>query len=72
MANIKLIFFKEADGLIPLLSWFNKIESKQAKADCIAKMKLLAQKGHELYRPYADALRDGIRELRVKTGRVNI
>ena len=72
MANIKLIFFKEADGSIPLLSWFNKIESKQAKADCTAIMKLLAQNGHKLYRPYADALRDGIRELRVKTGRVNI
>lgn len=31
----------------------------------------LAAFGHELRRPHADALRDGIRELRAKKGHVN-
>ena len=71
MTNTKIIFFREADGSIPLLTWLDKIELKRAKADCTAIIKHLAQRGHKLHRPYTDALRDGIRELRVKTGRVN-
>ncbi len=43
----------------------------KAFAKCIAKIRLLALFGHELRRPDADYLRDGIYELRAKKGRVN-
>jgi phage-related protein len=37
----------------------------------VAKIRRLAAMGHELRRPDADILRDGIYELRVREGRVN-
>jgi hypothetical protein len=40
-------------------------------AKCIASIERLAEFGHELKRPLADFLRDGIHELRVRKGGVN-
>lgn len=37
----------------------------------IARIELLEEKGHELRRPHADTLRDGIHELRAVSQRVN-
>jgi phage-related protein len=37
----------------------------------MARIRLLAALGHELRRPHADVLSDGIWELRVRVGRVN-
>ena len=42
-----------------------------AYAKCIAVIQRLTEAGFELRRPTADALRNGIRELRAKRGRVN-
>jgi len=39
-------------------------------ANCRAKIELLGNFGHELRRPAADFLRDGIYEFRAKQGRV--
>jgi hypothetical protein len=44
---------------------------QQAYAKCIAAIERLAEFGHELRRPLADFLRDGIHEPRVRKGRVN-
>jgi hypothetical protein len=41
-----------------------------AYAKCLQRVLQLAQLGHELRRPLADTLRDGIHELRAKRGRV--
>ncbi len=41
-----------------------------AWANCRARIVLLSQSGHELRRPAADLLRDGIYELRAKQGHV--
>jgi hypothetical protein len=42
-----------------------------AYAKCAAAVQRLAEFGHDLRRPTADYLRDGIHELRSKRGRVN-
>ena len=44
--------------------------NEKAWAHCRARIELLAQFGHELRRPAADYLRDGIYELRAKQGHV--
>ena len=71
----KLTFFFYADekGECPVHAWLNELARKDAKAaaGCIARIRLLANLGHELRRPHADYLRDGIYELRTKRGRVN-
>jgi hypothetical protein len=51
----------------------NELEKKKPKAyqKVVQRILLLEQQGNELRRPLADALRDGIRELRAKVGTVN-
>ena len=44
--------------------------NEKAWAHCRARIEMLAQFGHELRRPAADYLRDGIYELRAKQGHV--
>ncbi len=44
--------------------------NSKAWANCRARIVLLSQTGHELRRPAADFLRDGIYELRAKQGHV--
>lgn len=65
--------FREADGGIPLMTWLDELEASEPLAyeKCLTRILELAKYGHELRRPQADALRDGVRELRVKVGRVN-
>jgi phage-related protein len=58
------IFYQEDDGTVPLLEWFNAIPSR-AQDKCRVKIERLRALGHELRRPEADYLRDGIYELRV-------
>lgn len=64
-----LVLFREADGATPFLHWFAGL-SARAQLRCRARLQLLHQQGHLLRRPAADYLRDGIYELRVRTGRV--
>ena len=55
-----------------MLEWLRELRDKNAKAwaSCRARIVLLSQFGHELRRPAADYLRDGIYELRAKQGHV--
>jgi hypothetical protein len=57
----------------PLQDWLQRLRRRQPKAyqKCLARILLLAEHGSELRRPSADYLRDGIRELRIKSGRIN-
>jgi phage-related protein len=66
------IAFYAEDDTVPVLDWLEDLYrlDKKAAAECIARVRLLAQFGHELRRPHADILRDGIYELRAKRGRV--
>ena len=70
MPRTKVVFYREAEGTIPLLDWFEKIPAR-AKAKCRLRLDRLRELGHELRRPEADYLRDGIHELRVAMSGVN-
>ncbi len=69
MPEILVHFFKEADGTVPLIEWLDgRAEKVQDK--CQERLERLEAFGHELRRPLADFLRDGIYELRVRVGTV--
>lgn len=73
MPGTRLIFFKDDDGAVPVRDWLLQLRrrQRQAFAKCVVRIRRLAEMGHELRRPEADLLRDGIYELRARQGRVN-
>jgi phage-related protein len=73
MPQTTIRVFREANGTVPLEEWLKKLEEfePRAHAKCLQRILLLSRLGNELRRPLADMLRDGIRELRAKKGRVN-
>ena len=52
------------DGSCPFVEWFDELPAK-AQDKCYLRLERLGEVGHELRRPEADFLRDGIYELRV-------
>ena len=70
MPEVDVVLYQESDGTAPLLDWLQGLAPK-ARAKCIARVIRLRQRGHELRRPEADYLRDGIYELRVGWQRAN-
>lgn len=58
-----IFFYREEDGRVPLLDWLDGLPEK-ARLKCLARLQRLEVQGHELRRPEADYLRDGIYELR--------
>jgi phage-related protein len=70
MPKIKVVFYKEDDGSVPLLDWLDSLQPK-ALDKCVVRIQRLKELGHELRRPEADILRDGIYELRVGLQHVN-
>lgn len=73
MPATSLRFYQEAPGNVPVQDWLKSLRKKDKKAyaKCLAFLRMLSIFGHELRRPHADSLRDGIGELRVRCGRVN-
>lgn len=69
MPRTQLLFYREA-GEVPALDWLER-QSGRAQAKMVAAMALLRDHGHELRRPWADLLRDGVYELRVRLGHTN-
>src|SRR6185369_12273204 len=69
MASFSVDFFRDDDGSTPFVDWFERLPEK-AQNQCRARLTLLATQGHELRRPAADYLRDGIYELRARSDRV--
>ena len=64
MPQTAVLFFREPDDdAVPLLDWLEKLPAK-VQAKCIERIDRLGELGHELRRPEADFLRDGIYELR--------
>jgi hypothetical protein len=58
-----VILYCEEDGSCPFLEWIEKLPVK-AQDKCLVRVERLREQGHELRRPEADFLRDGIYELR--------
>src|SRR3990170_1835964 len=73
MPKTTIHFFREEDGAVPFLEWLAELKRRQRKAfeKCLYMLDMLRQFGHELRRPQADLLRDGVYELRTRVGRVN-
>ena len=73
MPKIELLFYRDERGQAPVVEWLRELrrKDKKAYAKCNARIQVLAQLGHELRRPMADYLRDGIHELRIRHGHVN-
>jgi phage-related protein len=73
MPRTRLIFFKDADGVVPVRDWLLNLQRRQRQlfAKCVVRIRRLAGLGYELRRPEADLLRDGVYELRIRHGRVH-
>jgi phage-related protein len=73
MPAINVVFYQDQPGESPVVDWLRKLNETNPKAfdKCRAAIARLAQLGHELRRPEADYLRNGIYELRVRLGSVN-
>ena len=64
MAQTEVFFFREPKGdSVPFLEWLDELPMK-VKSKCTERIDRLGELGHELRRPEADCLRDGIYELR--------
>lgn len=68
-----VVFLRDDDGTAPVALWLAELRrvEPRAFAKCIIRLERLRELGHELRRPEADTLRDGIRELRARFGHVN-
>jgi phage-related protein len=72
MPETHVIFYQDEEGNAPVLDWLDNLEQQDSKGliNCLDRIQKLANMGHELRRPLADFLRDGIYELRVSHRRV--
>jgi hypothetical protein len=72
MPRTGVVFYQVAPGDVPALNWLRRLQraDRRGYAKCVARVHRLAELGHELRRPEADFLRDGIHELRAQRGRV--
>ena len=70
MPRTDVVFYQEDERDVPVLDWLKELRHTDQRAyeSCVAAIGPL---GHELRRPLADILRDGIYELRIRKGRVN-
>lgn len=64
MPRTEVVFYREEDGVAPLLKWLDGLPAK-VQLKCVARIERLKEEGHALRRPEADFLRDKIYELRV-------
>jgi phage-related protein len=70
MPKTTVVFYREDPSTVPVLDWLDSLP-KKALDKCLVRIERLRDLGHELRRPEADLLRDGIYELRVRLGTVN-
>jgi phage-related protein len=73
MPQTRLLFFQDASGFAPVWEWLKDLRLRNPKvyAKCVVRVRRLRELGHELRRPEADLLREGIYELRARLGTVN-
>jgi phage-related protein len=72
MPITEVVFYKDRTGAAPVLDWLDELKASDKKGwtNCVARIERLREAGHELRRPEADFLRDGVHELRAKHGRL--
>lgn len=61
------VFFYQEDNSVPMADWLEEVARRDRKVlrKLFGLIQMLKTYGHELHRPYADFLRDGIYELRI-------
>lgn len=69
MPRTNVVFYGDPDGSCPLLTWLDR-QPPKVQDKCLVRIERLAELGHELRRPEADLLEDGIYELRASVRRV--
>lgn len=70
MPRTRVVFYRDAEGNVPVLDWLDTLPVK-VQDKCVVKIERLRELGHELRRPEADLLRDGINELRIGRAGIN-
>ena len=72
MPATEVLLYQEQDGTIPVLNWLQELQrrNQQAFEKCLFLLDLLEEFGHEMRRPRADLLRDGVYELRTEVRKV--
>ena len=70
MPPVELVLYREDDGSVPLRDWLDRLPVR-VRDKCYVALERLEESGHELRRPIADYLQDGIFELRVHLQHVN-
>jgi phage-related protein len=65
-----VVEFYAERNIAPFLVWLDE-QGEAVQNKLVARIELLEDKGHELRRPHADTLRDGVHELRIVSQRVN-
>ncbi len=66
---VRIVLYQETDGSCPVLAFFLG-QPERVQLQATQRVGLLAEHGHQLRRPHAGYLGDGIYELRWHTGRV--
>jgi phage-related protein len=66
MPKTLILFYQEQEGNSTIVDWLRELKKSNRKgfAQCVGRISQLESTGHELRRPSADYLRDGIYELR--------
>ena len=73
MGGVDVVFYQDVDGTVPALDWLKELRRREPRAfaKCVVRIGRLAEAGHELRRPEADYLRDGVYESRIRHRRVH-
>jgi phage-related protein len=67
LPQVQVVYYQEDDETVPMKAWMEALRSQpKHRVKCIEWIGLLRDYGHDLRRPTADYLRDGIYELRVR------
>jgi phage-related protein len=66
MPRSRVVLYCEEDGSVSFMKWFSGLPI-HARDKVLVRIERLRELGHELRRPEADLLRDGIYELRATT-----
>jgi phage-related protein len=64
LPRTRVVFYRELEGSVPVLEWLDTLPAK-IQDKCVVKIERLRELGHELRRPEADLLQQGIYELRI-------
>jgi phage-related protein len=64
LPRTRVVFYREREGSVPVLEWLDTLPAK-IQDKCVVKFERLRELGHELRRPEADLLQQGIYELRI-------